>query len=169
MTALDPPPFRIYLLRHAKAVGAAPALRDFDRDLDEQGYAEAELVADKAAERRYVPDLIISSTAARCRQTAEAVRRATLETLDTLFVDELYNGTTEIYLEILFAQRTSRSVMLIGHNPAIEQTLGLLVGPRSPAAVLPSGYPTAGLAVLDHQDAGPGGPSGWALVDFLKA
>jgi len=169
MPALDPPPFRIYLLRHAKALKADPGSRDFDRSLDPEGYAEAEVVADKAAERRYVPDLIISSTATRCRQTAEAFRRATRETLDILFVDDLYNGTSDIYLEILFAQRSSRSIMLIGHNPVIEQTLNLLVGQSQAAAGLPSGYPTAGLAVLDHQDASSDSPSGWTLVDFLMA
>jgi phosphohistidine phosphatase len=56
--------------------------------------------------------------------------------------------------------------MLIGHNPVIEQTLEALAGSGSVSAAIPAGYPTGGLAVLDH--AGAGG-SGWTLANFLKA
>ncbi len=163
MASIDPPPFRIYLLRHAKAVRGDPGQHDFDRALDPHGYAEAELVAGRASDRGYRPDTVISSTAVRCRQTADAVRRAVSETLEPVFVDDLYNGSTEIYLDILSAQRDSRSVMLIGHNPVIEQTLAVLVGGAALSLAIPSGYPTAGLAVLDHK----AGDAGWTLSDFL--
>ncbi|RWX75490.1 histidine phosphatase family protein [Neorhizobium lilium] len=165
MASIDPPPFRIYLLRHAKAVRGDPGQRDFDRGLDDQGYAEAEMIAERAADCGYRPDMVISSTAVRCRQTADAVRRAISETIEPMFVDDLYNGSAEIYLDILSAQRDSRSVMLIGHNPVIEQTLAALIGTSQVSAAIPSGYPTAGLAVLDHQGSG----TVWTLTDFLKA
>jgi phosphohistidine phosphatase len=166
MPSIDPPPFRIYLLRHAKAARGEVGQHDFDRGLDPQGYAEAELIAERAADLGYRPDMVISSTAVRCRQTADAVRRAISENLEPLFVDELYNGSLDVYLDILSSQRDSRSVMLIGHNPVIEQTLEALAGSGSVSAAIPAGYPTGGLAVLDH--AGAGG-SGWTLANFLKA
>lgn len=166
MASIDPPPFRIFLLRHAKAVRGDPGERDFDRGLDSQGYAEAELVASKAADRGYLPDIMISSTAVRCRQTADAVRRAVDETLEPMFVDDLYNGSVDIYLDILSSQRDSRAVMLIGHNPVIEQTLAALVGSSPLSSAIPMGYPTAGLAVLDHAGTGK---AGWTLSEFLQA
>ena len=169
MITITPPPSRIYLLRHARSGWAKPGERDFDRTLDDEGYAEAEIVADRAADRNYRPDLVISSTAARCRQTADAVRRATDETLEIVFVDELYNASLATYLALLGAQPDRQSVMLIGHNPTIEEAFEALVGPEVMVAAIPGGYPTAGLAVIDHRDTGPDGGPAWVLADFLTA
>ncbi|WP_117191488.1 SixA phosphatase family protein [Rhizobium terrae] len=169
MTTITPPPSRIYLLRHAKSGWAEPGQRDFDRVLDNQGFAEAEIVADKAADRNYRPDLVISSTAVRCRQTAEAIRRAISEAIEPLFIDELYNGSLGTYLSVLSGQKDSRSVMLIGHNPTMEELLEALIGPDQMVAAIPGGYPPAGLAVLDYRSLTPGSEAVWALTDFLTA
>ena len=57
--------FRLYLLRHARAGWAAPGKADFDRTLDDQGYAEAEILAEEMADQGYRPQVVISSTAVR--------------------------------------------------------------------------------------------------------
>jgi phosphohistidine phosphatase len=163
MTAILPPPSRIYLLRHAEAAWAVPGQSDFDRPLNEQGYADAEIVADKAADRGYRPDLVLSSTALRCRNTADAIHRAMGSTVDIRFVDALYNASPDIYLEIIGAQGSVSSVMLIGHNPTVEQTLEALIGHQALSQALPTGFPTAGLAVLDYDN----GATRWRLVDFV--
>jgi phosphohistidine phosphatase len=163
MAAITPPPSRIYLLRHAEAAWAAPGQRDFDRPLSEKGYADAELVADMAADKGYRPDLLLSSTAARCRDTADAVHRAMGSTLDLRFVDELYNASPDIYLEIIDAQQAINSVMLVGHNPTMEQTLEALIGHEALCHALPTGFPTAGLVVLDYDSKS----ARWRLVDFM--
>ena len=161
MTNISPPPSRIYLLRHAEARHAAPGQRDFDRPLSEDGYAAAEIVADKASDKDYKPDLIISSTALRCRQTADAMRRVVSPSTEFRFVDALYNGTLEIYLSLIAAQTDQESVMLVAHNPIIEQTLESLIGHEALVSALPRGFPTAGLAVVDSTS------TGWALTDFV--
>lgn len=161
MTSISPPPSRIYLLRHAHAQHAAPGQRDFDRPLSDDGYAAAEIVADKAADKDYKPDLVISSTALRCRQTADAIHRAMTPPPEFRFVDALYNATLDTYLEIISSQVTEDSVMLVGHNPIIEQTLEALIGHDALVAALPSGFPTAGLAVIDTTS------SGWILTEFI--
>lgn len=164
MTNISPPPARIYLLRHAKAARAAAGQRDFDRPLDDDGYAAAEIVADKAADKDFIPDLVISSTALRCRQTAEAMRRATGPETEFRFVDELYNATRATYLQILSSQGTRGSVMLVGHNPTIGQTLEALIGHDAFASALPKGFPKGGLAVVDASSAAK---TGWTLKEFL--
>lgn len=160
-------PSRIYLLRHARSAWAQPGERDFDRPLDEEGFAEAEIVADKAADLRYRPVRIVSSTALRCRQTAEAMHRALNHDLELLFADELYNASYDVYLEMIASTADAESLMFIGHNPTIEEVLERLGGGGPTAAAIPAGYPTAGLAVLDR----PEGSDGryWDLVDFLTA
>ncbi|GAC1040965.1 histidine phosphatase family protein [Rhizobium sp. No.120] len=161
MISISPPPFRIYLLRHAEALQAAPGQKDFDRPLSDNGYAAAEIVADEAADKGYKPDLVISSTALRCRQTAEAMRRVVTPSTEFRFVDELYNGSPDIYLSLIAAQTDQGSVMLVAHNPVIEMTLAALIGRDALAGALPRGFPTAGLAVVDST------PSGWVLLDFV--
>ncbi len=71
------------------------------------------------------------------------------------------------YLDIIASQVAESSVMLVGHNPTIEQTLEGLIGQEALEAALPLGYPTGGLAVIDARVASLSTPSGWVLSDFL--
>lgn len=164
MIMLQPPPFRIYLLRHARAGWAKPGESDFARALDDTGYAEAEMIADRAMDKGYRPDILIASTALRCRQTADAIRRTWGDELETSYVDGLYNGAAQIYLELISAQKSASSVMLVGHNPTMEDVLSGFIGAEAFGEALPEGYPTCGLAVLDPPDSQDGY---WRLSDFL--
>jgi phosphohistidine phosphatase len=164
MAATLPSPSRIYLLRHAEAVWPQPGQGDFDRDLSKKGYGDAEIVADHAADKGYRPDIILSSTARRCRETADAVHRAMGLSVDLRYVDELYNTTPDVYLEILRTQ-TATAVMLVGHNPTIEQTLETLIGHDALLRTLPNGFPAGGLTVLDFDAAA----AAWKLREFLVA
>jgi len=166
MTVILAKPFRTFLLRHAAADWPAAGQKDFDRPLSNEGYAQAELVIDRAADKGYRPDLVICSTALRCRQTADAVRRSMgADEVEIRFVDSLYNGAADTYLEILRTSVEQTSVMLIGHNPSIEECLHVLVGEQVLAQAIPRGYPTCGLAVIDPADT----VSRWQLTDFLEA
>lgn len=149
MASLGTPAFRLYILRHARAAWAKPGQSDFDRALDDDGFAEAEVIAEEAADQGYRPDFVISSTAVRCRQTAEPFHRAISEELSINYVDQLYSGTVETYAQLAFANRQEIAVMLVGHNPMIEEFFHRLVGKEIAEAATPFGYPTAGLAILD--------------------
>jgi phosphohistidine phosphatase len=155
-------------MRHAQAASSAASGRDFDRTLSDHGYAEAELMADRASDLGYAPDCLISSTAIRCRQTAEIVRKSISENLDIEFVDALYNSTLETYATIISGQATKQSVMLVGHNPSIDQLLEALIGSEARRAALSGGYPTAGIAVLDFAPESPENGFNWILHDFVK-
>ncbi|MFA7414745.1 MAG: histidine phosphatase family protein [Rhizobium sp.] len=168
MTTVLPLPKRIYLLRHAKSGWAQPGERDFDRTLNDAGYAEAERVAGLAASKGYMPDLVVSSSAKRCRETAEAIRSAFPTEIECRFVDELYNCPADTYLEILASLTEFSSIMLVGHNPAIEEVLFMLVGSEAAQEAVPQGFPTSGLAVLDYDpDTRESGSGHWTLSDFL--
>jgi phosphohistidine phosphatase len=160
LTSLGTPAFRLYILRHARAAWAQPGQSDFERALDDEGFAEAEIIAEEAADQGYRPSLIISSTALRCRQTAAPFRRTVSEDLPIEYVDSLYSGGIETYAELAFAGRAETSVMIVGHNPMIEEFFHSLVGREIAETAAPFGYPTAGLAILDfdnrptHKDPG---------------
>jgi phosphohistidine phosphatase len=142
------PAFRLFLLRHARSGWALPGQRDFDRTLDDTGYAEAELIAQATADHDIRPDLILCSTAARCRQTAEPFYRALGEDIDIRYVDQLYTGPTSTYRNLVEAHATRASLMLVGHNPMIEELFRQLLGEEPASAALAGGYPPAGLAVI---------------------
>jgi len=169
MTQPETQPRRIVLMRHAHSGAAAPGQRDFDRTLSDAGFDEAEMVADRAADKGFRPDLLISSTAVRCRQTAELLHRAFGETTELRFVDGLYNGALTTYLQLLMAQQDHACVLLLGHNPAIEETLLALAGLEAMQAVVSGGYPTAGLAVLDRRNEADRNGVDWTLTDFLTS
>ncbi|MDX3925414.1 MAG: histidine phosphatase family protein [Shinella sp.] len=160
--------FRLYLLRHARAGWAESGKTDFDRTLDDEGYAEAEIIAEKLADEGYRPDLVISSTAVRCRETAEALPRALGEELDIRYVDSLYQGTVDVYAEIAFAEREQTSVMIVGHNPTIEEFFHRLVGQPVAEAVMPFGFPTGGVAIVDF-DVRPGDANSVARLSAFLA
>lgn len=176
MVAAPPSLARIYLLRHAEAGWPENGQKDFDRSLNDAGYAQAEIVTDRAADKNYSPELVICSTAQRCRQTAEAVRRTLCgEDVPFRFVDELYDSHLGTYLEIISATDNVGSLMLIGHNPAISETLQALIGAEQVGRVIPYGFPTCGLAVLERAanpaPTRPGWPAkpDWAMIDFIEA
>jgi phosphohistidine phosphatase len=167
MTLIETQPRRICLMRHAQATAAAGGQRDFDRSLSDVGHDQAEIVADRAADKGYRPDLLISSTAVRCRQTAEILHRAFGQETELMFVDALYNGTLDTYLQLLTAQQDRQSVLLLAHNPAIEETLLALAGPGALQSAIPGGYPTAGFAALDRRASADRNGSLWTLTEFL--
>jgi phosphohistidine phosphatase len=83
-------------------------------------------------------------------------------TLEVRYVDALYNATVDNYLEIIDAQDES-AVMLVGHNPTMEQALEALIGHEAMVSALPGGFPTAGLAVVDYDASA----AVWRLTDFV--
>ncbi|OCP03449.1 MULTISPECIES: histidine phosphatase family protein [unclassified Ensifer] len=144
-----PKVLRLFLLRHARSGWALPGQRDFDRSLDETGYIEAERLAQLAADQGIRPERILCSTAARCRETAEPFFRTVSEDLDIRYIDALYSGPTSVYFDLIDAHRHLNSLMLVGHNPMIEQLLYRLIGDDAAREVVPNGYPPAGLAIVD--------------------
>ncbi|MCK3777410.1 histidine phosphatase family protein [Ensifer sesbaniae] len=144
-----PKVLRLYLLRHARSGWALPGQRDFDRALDDVGYVDAERLAQIAADRGIRPERILCSTAVRCRETAEPFFRTVSENLDIRYIDALYSGPMSVYFDLIDAHRHLNSLMLVGHNPMIEQLLHRLIGDDAAHEAMPHGYPPAGLSILD--------------------
>ncbi|MFI0848560.1 SixA phosphatase family protein [Mesorhizobium sp. IMUNJ 23232] len=139
----------LYLLRHAKAGWAQPGMRDFDRPLDASGVRDAEAIGLAMRERGYAPDLTLCSTAVRARQTLEGVA-AHADTGRVVFLEALYSGDAAGYLSAIRDHDGRGSLLVVGHNPTMEDLAIALAGSGNAAALaaLPSGFPTSGLAVL---------------------
>lgn len=140
---------RLYLLRHARAKWAEPGTRDYDRALDPAGKADAETVAASMLLAGYVPDRVLCSGARRARETWEAASRHLIVT-DVEYLDGLYSSDAGGYLEIIRQTGGAGSVLVVGHNPMMEDlAMALSRGGETDAlGAVAGGFPTCGLAVI---------------------
>ena len=101
----------------------------------------------------HVPDLILASPALRAKQTAELVAEACDYKKLIQWEDTFYTGGADETLTILQnLPDTKERVMLVGHNPTMEEVAALLLSAdmdqewRDEWAIR---IPTAGLLCLD--------------------
>lgn len=128
-------------------------MRDFDRRLDEPGRDEAVRLAATMSVNGFQPDLVHCSTASRCRETLDILLAHTQRTPAIEHSEALYAAGHEAYLDLIAASDhpTTRSLMIVGHNPMIEDTAHALLqdDPDAYHRALGSGFPTAGLLIVD--------------------
>src|SRR5512137_1969116 len=111
----------LLLLRHAKSSWKQPELNDHDRPLNKRGKKEAPKVGKYLKDNDLVPDLVLSSTAKRARDTAEAAAEECGFDKPIEFYQDLYLSEPSCYLDIL--QRLPDSagrVLVVGHNPDLD-------------------------------------------------
>lgn len=128
----------LYLLRHAKSDWADPSLPDHDRPLNKRGKRARGAVADHVA--AMAVDLVVCSTARRARATAKPVVEALGCPVE--YDRSVYGAGPDELLDVLHALDDGLgAVMLVGHNPSMEDLTDVLCG-ASPA------YPTAALGTI---------------------
>jgi phosphohistidine phosphatase len=130
---------RLLLLRHAKSSWDDAGLADFDRPLNGRGRKAAPLVGALMRERQLRPDLIISSPAARARETVALALEASGIKTELHYDERIYEATVARLLEVISEVGDDKQeVMLVGHNPGFENLLERLTGEslRVPTAAL---------------------------------
>jgi len=139
----------LWLLRHAKSSWDDPALPDEDRPLAPRGELAAAAMAAHLAAAGVRPDLVLCSAALRARQTLAAVFGSLGGALEIRVEPELYTFDAGVLLARLRRiDDAVRSVMLVGHNPAL-QDLGLrLTGPGAERVRLEAKLPTGALVTI---------------------
>ena len=147
---------RLILLRHAKAVGDRPGLEDRDRILADRGRADAIRMGQFLHEEDCVPERVICSPAARTRQTLELVLPQLGASPDVQVRDELYLARWLTILTLIRqTPNVAASLMVVGHNPGLEDCARKLARPPGDAQgrklheALRQNYPTGAVAVLD--------------------
>lgn len=131
----------LLVLRHGKSSRADPDLTDHDRPLKARGKQAAVTMGRLIKAQGLVPDLVISSTACRARDTAERVVAAYQGTGTGLRCDErLYHAGAAAIVDVIRGIRQSAgTAMIVGHNPGLEELVEALTGG-------PETLPTAALA-----------------------
>lgn len=134
----------VALLRHAKSDWQHQGLEDHDRPLNARGRRSTPLIAQYIERYGIGIDLILSSTAVRAQQTLELLVATWTGQPPTIYTTpKLYLATPQAILrEISLVDDQWNSLLVIGHNPGLEDLAGRL-------AKRPIEYPTACLTVFE--------------------
>jgi phosphohistidine phosphatase len=140
---------RLFLLRHAKAGWAEPGMRDYDRPLEGSGRVDADAMGMLMREARYVPDVTLCSGAVRARETLNGIA-GQADTGRVEFNDRLYSDDATAYLDLIRTKSEASGLLVVGHNPMMEDLATALAGDgdAQARAALGRGFATAGLAVI---------------------
>jgi len=133
----------ILLMRHAKSSWKNPHLADHDRPLNKRGERDAPRMGEWINSEDIVPDIILCSTAKRTTMTAEGLLSACDFEGEVKYLQSLYHGGPEDYIDALVTlPEEIQCPMIISHNPGMEYFLELLCAEQEP-------MPTATIAVIN--------------------
>lgn len=142
---------RLVVLRHAKSdwpVGVA----DPDRPLGRRGKRDAIAAGRWLAEHVGSPDLVWCSPARRTRETFELLSSELSPTPELTLEPRVYEASLDDLLDVLRqTPKEHRCVLLVGHNPGVQDLVLTLAERGDDLALAETKYPTSGLAVLDIQ------------------
>jgi phosphohistidine phosphatase len=114
----------LILMRHANSTPLQLSKTDRDRALSIEGMRELEFMRRKLQGHIAGLSLVLCSNAKRTRQTLEGLRSILPASAEIIYEDRLYNASLETVLECIHeVDSKHKTIMLIGHNPALSQIL----------------------------------------------
>ena len=117
-------------------------LNDHERPLNERGRRDAPRMGELVREFELMPDIVMSSDAVRAQLTAEAMAQAAGYTGEILLDHRLYLANpSDILLLLEMGSETAETILIVGHNPGLEELIEHLTGERHD-------LPTAALAQI---------------------
>ena len=119
----------LLVLRHAKSSWDDASLDDHERPLNPRGRRDAPRMGDLLRDSRLIPDVIITSDAVRAHTTAITVAEAAGYRREVVVDPQLYHANPEDIVAVLqSATASARSVMIVGHNPGLEDFVEQVTG-----------------------------------------
>ena len=114
------------------------------------------------AEKKMVPELVISSSAERARQTSAFLLESWLnEKVEAVYEESLYLARPEKYLAAIRQLGTRKKIiMVVGHNPGIEHLIEELTGQEEI-------MPTAAVAIISIEPTWQD-PAHGQLLDVIR-
>lgn len=133
----------LLILRHAKSSWKDESVPDHDRPLNKRGRRDAPRMGEILRQEGFQPDLVLSSDAVRARDTTRLALEAAGFDGEVEYRESLYAFEPGAYLQALSRLDDAiDQVLIIGHNPALEELLSGLTGEHYL-------MPTAALAHLE--------------------
>jgi phosphohistidine phosphatase len=140
------------LLRHAKSSWDDPDLPDRLRPLAPRGVRAAGAMARHLRAAAVAPDLVLCSPARRAVQTWEGVAPGVPPDTAVEVDEAIYHADAdELFARLRDVRSRIRSVLLIGHNPGLQDLAVDLVGSGDVGLRerLLTKFPTGALATID--------------------
>jgi len=141
------------LFRHAKSDWHDATARDFDRPLNARGRKGAALMGRHINAHGVKWQRVISSPAVRAAQTIELAAEAAGRTVPIEWDRRIYLASSVTLADLLReVAEPAGSVLLIGHNPGLEDLIFDLVpddGSSPLREIVEEKFPTATFAVLE--------------------
>ena len=110
-------------IRHAKSDWTSPLLSDHDRRLADRGQRASMIMKDFFAKSKKSFDIVFSSTALRAVETIEIIKPSIRDT-EIIYKKDLYTFDDHIMVEFISKITDDiSSVLIVGHNPAIQETV----------------------------------------------
>ncbi len=165
------------VVRHAKAVPAAPGETDVDRPLSSRGRAQCAPLRgwaeDPSSLGAYGPTTALVSAAARTRETFARAFDATSFVTHHEFSELIYNGVRDVspddvLIDLAAIDPVTTSLLVVGHNPTVLE-LVLALADRAPKELRHGRYPLAGAYVLALPDDRPVGLARYEFVESFVA
>ena len=123
----------LLLLRHAKSSWKDSGVDDHDRPLNQRGKRDAPRMGQLLKDESLLPDFIVSSSAKRARRTAECVAQYSGYRGETRVTSELYAADPDAIREVIRATPDTISrLLVVGHNPGLEELLEQLTSAYTP-------------------------------------
>lgn len=159
---------RLILTRHAKSSWDSPVSGDHARPLNDRGRKSAKAIGQWLRRNGYEPTLVLSSDAARTRETWALIAPSLGGTPKVVWLQELYHTGAETMLDVLRTAGDAPVVLMLGHNPGIAG-FASMAARRSPRHDRFRDYPTAATTVMDFDgnDWRKAGWGGGTVVDFI--
>jgi phosphohistidine phosphatase len=138
----------LFLLRHAKS-DYPSGVRDFDRPLNARGRNAAEAMGKELRQLGLAADHILASPAARVTETLVLLADGYGGRMPVEYDEDLYLASPEQLLaRIRGADDAHRSLLIVGHNPGLQQ-LALMLGAAGQSRDrIREKYPTGALAEI---------------------
>jgi phosphohistidine phosphatase len=123
-------------------------MRDFDRPLDQEGKASLDRLARAMKSIELYPDQVVLSSSCRTKETAYGIIDRLEIEIETIIDDTIYSGGAADYMQAIRKHGNVQTLMLVGHNPNIEDLALALCGDGNKDGLLKlrAGFPTAALA-----------------------
>jgi phosphohistidine phosphatase len=144
---------QLFVLRHAKSSWDDPGLDDHERPLAPRGRRAVKLVGEHLREQDIHPVQILCSSSRRTRETLDGVDPDGERVIE----QELYDASCgEVVERLRRVPDETESVMVIGHNPAMQMLVLRLTGANGDGSATVNGelaevrrkFPTGALATL---------------------
>lgn len=147
----------LHLMRHAKSDWDGGEA-DHDRPLAPRGERAAAAMAVYCRQQGISPDFILCSSARRTLETLEILRGCLPDDVPVETTRDIYMASAaQLLARLKSIPVQARVALVIGHNPGMEDAVGLLCG-----AGVGVKFPTCAMATLQAS-------TGWASLGSRKA